>query len=248
MSGGYPVDECYDVRLPLVPAILATAALCSLGALALEVTAGAAELMRAGVPHAAPAAPAAAATTVPTPPSPTPAADIAQARATPTPEPTRTDEAAPAPAPADAVAGLRASLVPVQGLVEGPEKAAALLDLMNGARRREGLDPLIRDEALADVARARADNLVANGYFDHYAPDGESAFSELAARAIRYRLAGENLARNNYPDGRTAAAAYEGLMASPGHRANILEPRFARAGVTAVRSGRMWIYVTVFTN
>jgi len=57
---------------------------------------------------------------------------------------------------------------------------------------------------------------VANGYFDHYAPDGSSAFSELAARGLRYRLAGENLARNNYPDSRTVEAAYEGLMASPG--------------------------------
>jgi len=46
-----------------------------------------------------------------------------------------------------------------------------------------------------------------------------------AARGLRYRLAGENLARNNYPDSRTVEAAYEGLMASPGHRANILEAR-----------------------
>ena len=90
--------------------------------------------------------------------------------------------------------------------------------------------------------------MIGNGYFDHYAPDGESAFTELAARDIQYRLAGENLARNNYADARTVGAAFDGLMASAGHRANILEPRFSSVGVAAVQSGKMWIYVTVFLN
>lgn len=132
--------------------------------------------------------------------------------------------------------------------ISSPAKAAALLDLMNQARTKEGLAPLERDGDLEVVALARAQNLVAGGYFDHYAPDGESAFSELAARGIRYRLAGENLARNNYVDSRTVQAAFDGLMASPGHRANILEVRFSSVGVAAVQSGKMWIYVTVFLN
>ncbi|MBK9344748.1 MAG: hypothetical protein IPN07_17360 [Dehalococcoidia bacterium] len=119
---------------------------------------------------------------------------------------------------------------------------------MNDARRAEGLTPLDWDASLEDVAYARAANLVANGYFDHYAPDGESAFSELSARGIRYRLAGENLARNNYPETKTVSAAFDGLMNSPGHRANILEARFSSVGVAAVRDGKMWIYVTVFLN
>ncbi len=132
--------------------------------------------------------------------------------------------------------------------ISSPSKAASLLDLMNQARTNEGLAPLERDADLEAVALARAQNLVAGGYFDHYAPDGESAFSELAARGIRYRLAGENLARNNYVDSRTVQAAFDGLMASPGHRANILEVRFSSVGVAAIQSGKMWIYVTVFLN
>lgn len=119
---------------------------------------------------------------------------------------------------------------------------------MNGARMRLGGAALEVDDSLAEVALARARNLIANGYFDHYAPDGESAFTELAARGIQYRLAGENLARNNYAESRTVGAAFDGLMASAGHRANILEPRFSSVGVAAVQSGRMWVYVTVFLN
>ena len=123
-----------------------------------------------------------------------------------------------------------------------------LLDLMNQQRLKEGIPVLRANPALERVALARANNLVANGYFDHYSPDGESAFSELAARSIQYRLAGENLARNNYPETRTVQAAFDGLMASQGHRANILESRFTQAGVAAVRSGKMWVYVTVFMD
>jgi len=134
------------------------------------------------------------------------------------------------------------------GVAQDPAKASALLDLMNGERIRAGVALLERDSALDEVALARARNLITNGYFDHYAPDGESAFSELAARGIRYRLAGENLARNNYIERRTVQAAFDGLMASPGHRANILEERFTRAGIAAVQSGHMWVYVTVFKD
>ncbi|GAB4320475.1 MAG: hypothetical protein Kow0010_00280 [Dehalococcoidia bacterium] len=127
-------------------------------------------------------------------------------------------------------------------------KAAALFAQMNDARTSGGLPPLSWDERLADVAAARAASLARDGYFDHYGPDGSSAFSELTARGIPYRLAGENLARNNYGAATTALVAFEALMASPGHRANILEPRFGRAGVAVVRDGRYWLYVTVFAD
>jgi uncharacterized protein YkwD len=183
----------------------------------------------------------------------TPAHGPAGVIATPTPtmtqEPAPVDETPLIAAPADPIAGLPAATsAPLTGVTQTPAKATALLDLMNGARADAGLPPLARDASLEEVAIARARNLITNGYFDHYAPDGESAFSELAARGIRYRLAGENLARNNYVDAKTVEAAFDGLMASEGHRANILEPRFANVGVATVQSGHMWIYVTVFKD
>ena len=155
----------------------------------------------------------------------------------------------PLAAPIDRVASLPAAMAPaLTGVAQDPAKASALLDLVNGARAKDGVALLERDAALDAVALARARNLLTNGYFDHYAPDGESAFSELAARGIHYRLAGENLARNNYIESRTVHAAFEGLMGSPGHRANILEERFAHAGIAAVQSSHMWVYVTVFKD
>jgi uncharacterized protein YkwD len=177
-------------------------------------------------------------------PSETPAAASTEQltfAATPTPQ-------ALTAAPSSTVQGIPATLQTLSDVTHDPDKARGLLDDMNDARVKEGLAPLDWDVSLEEVAYARAKNLVQNGYFDHYAPDGESAFSELAARGIRYRLAGENLARNNYLETKTVQAAFDGLMNSPGHRANILEPRFSSVGVAVVRDGKMWVYVTVFLN
>ena len=166
-----------------------------------------------------------------------------------------TPASAPVGPPLETAAdGPRVLSLPASGVIRtanlqsSREKSAALVDLMNAARVRMGGSALEVDDALVEVALARARNLVTNGYFDHYAPDGESAFTELALRGIQYRLAGENLARNNYAESRTVNAAFDGLMASAGHRANILEARFSSVGVAAVLSGKMWVYVTIFLN
>ena len=183
---------------------------------------------------------------------------IPEVTSEPTPEPlvtsvaqiaaTPTAGAVLSAAPASTVQSMPSN---VQQPVEVPhaeDKARGLFEAMNEARRSAGLAALEWDASLVGVAYARAQNLVENGYFDHYAPDGESAFSELAARGIRYRLAGENLARNNYIETKSVVAAFDGLMNSPGHRANILEERFSSVGVACVREGKMWVYVTVFLN
>lgn len=245
---------------------LATGALCSIAGLAAtQLTAGAAGLQQLAPQMSAfPAQSAVLSNTSPT--VVTEGSPVLAAPAASVPEVTHAEEAQPgtavaltaaaqatpphpvtAPA-ADPVQSLPAGIETPIEVAAAPEQAAALLDAMNAARRREGRDELTRDSGLDAVAMVRARNLVTQGYFAHYGPDGESAFSELGARGITYGLAGENLARNNYPEARTVRAAFDGLMASPGHRANILEGRFTRVGVAAVRDGRVWVYVTVFMD
>lgn len=170
---------------------------------------------------------------------------VAEEVATPTPSPEPAASMEPAPVSTVATLPQAQHVAVVENL---PVKAQGLLDSMNAARASEGLPALAVDETLVAVALSRARDLVENDYFAHYGPDGGSAFSELAARGVNYALAGENLARNNYLEAKTVAAAFEGLMASPGHRANILEPRFTKVGVVAVLDGRMWVYVTVFMS
>ncbi|GIW13012.1 MAG: hypothetical protein KatS3mg062_0451 [Tepidiforma sp.] len=246
-----------------LPVFLAAAACCSalgLAALRMESPAGAAPpasqmsadsapphaLLTPPVTEVTPAGPTAA------PPSPPPARAVAEARATP--EAPASEQAAPVASPTppalptQTVAALPATVSQPVEITPVEDRAVALLAAMNAARAAEGLQPLSWDADLASVALARARDLIEHDYFDHYGPDGRSAFSELAVRGIGYGLAGENLARNNYPEARTVEAAFQGLMASPGHRANILEPRFTSVGIAAVRSGRTWLFVTVFTD
>ena len=136
---------------------------------------------------------------------------------------------------------------PVAG-VYSRQKASELVWYMNQARIEAGLPAMEFDGTLAEVAGVRADDLAERDYFSHYGPDGSSAFSELSARAVGYALTGENLARNNYPDSESLKVAFEALMNSEGHRANILEPRFTKVGVSVLLDGDLWIYVAVFMD
>jgi uncharacterized protein YkwD len=95
-----------------------------------------------------------------------------------------------------------------------------LILLMNASRADAHVSPLREDPALQAGAQARAEMLCANRQFSH---DGyESAF-----RGLSYRMKGENLAMG-HSDARSVHAQ---LMASPGHRANILRREFDAVGV-----------------
>ena len=57
---------------------------------------------------------------------------------------------------------------------------------------------------------------------------------------IQYGYAGENLAGNQ-----SVEKAHEALMASPGHRQNILNPNYTHIGIGIVKGGS---YGTMFTQ
>lgn len=126
--------------------------------------------------------------------------------------------------------------------VDGPAETE-ILRLLNGARRQQGLPPLEDDPALRSVGRAHARHMYLRGYFAHETPacagatPEESAdrrctdpFERMRRAGITYQAAGENLALAPSP-----GQAHRGLMASPGHRANILSPDYTRVGVGVYR-------------
>lgn len=115
-----------------------------------------------------------------------------------------------------------------------PDSAAEqeMLHLVNAEREKQGLAPLTFDTALRDVARAHSQDMFARGYFSHYTPEGRSPFDRMEAAGITYGYAGENLALAP-----TTSLAMQGLMNSPGHRANILNPNFAKVGIGVIDGG-----------
>ena len=68
-------------------------------------------------------------------------------------------------------------------------------------------------------------------YFSHNSPTSGSPFDRMHAAGIPFGVAGENLAYAPNVD-----IAHQGLMNSPGHRANILRPEFGHIGIGVIRS------------
>ena len=115
----------------------------------------------------------------------------------------------------------------------------AMLDLVNAERQQRGLRPLKGDPVLAELARAHGRDMFARGYFSHVTPDGRDLGDRMRTARIGYLAAGENLALAP-----TLAGAHQGLMHSPGHRANILRPQFGRLGIGVLDGGRYGLMVT----
>jgi uncharacterized protein YkwD len=120
-----------------------------------------------------------------------------------------------------------------------PDLEQRMLELVNAERGRQGLRPLKPDPELAEVARAHSRDMLARGYFSHVDPDGQDAFDRMRAADLRYLTAGENLALAP-----TLGGAHQGLMNSPGHRANVLRPQFGRLGVGVLDAGVHGLMVT----
>jgi uncharacterized protein YkwD/uncharacterized membrane protein required for colicin V production len=119
-----------------------------------------------------------------------------------------------------------------------------MLELVNEERRKAGLRPLVRDPAIDRVARAYAAEMLQRGYFSHETPEGQSPFDRMRAGDVNFVIAGENLALAP-----TVLLAHQGLMDSPGHRANILRSEFGRVGIgAAIADGRGRMFVQNFAN
>jgi uncharacterized protein YkwD len=88
------------------------------------------------------------------------------------------------------------------------------------------------DPDLTLVARAHSTDMFARGYFSHYTPEKKDPFDRMKKAGIRFQTAGENLAL-----GRTLKICHQGLMNSPGHKANILNPAFGRLGIGIMDGG-----------
>ena len=115
-----------------------------------------------------------------------------------------------------------------------------MLARVNTARRDQGLNELILDDRLRNLARDYATEMFEGGFFSHYTPEGRSPFDRMKQSGIDYLAAGENLALAP-----NVTIAHQGLMDSPGHRANILSPDFNYVCIGVVDGG---IYGKIFVQ
>ncbi len=123
--------------------------------------------------------------------------------------------------------------------------ALDLFNAINGQRVQNGESPLAADGCVTYVAQLRSNDMATRNYFSHTSPDGTGAFDLLDAYGVPHGWAGENLARNNYPDDQSVGVAIRDLMASPGHRDNILSTNYTALGVGFAEDGTGMKYYTM---
>lgn len=102
-----------------------------------------------------------------------------------------------------------------------------IINLTNQSRIEYGLNNLKHNEFLQKAAQAKAEDMLARGYFAHNSPDGRTPWSFIVEAGYNYIMAGENLAVNF----NEAENVEEAWMNSPGHKANILNKDFEEIGI-----------------
>ncbi len=115
-----------------------------------------------------------------------------------------------------------------------------MLRLVNEERAKVGAPALVKDQTIVPVARAHSRDMWVRGYFSHENPDGKDPFDRMKAGGVKFIYAGENIALAPNVD-----VSHKGLMNSPGHKRNILDPNFRRVGIGIIDGG---IYGQMYTQ
>ena len=108
-----------------------------------------------------------------------------------------------------------------------------MLDLINNERAKKGVKPLIADALLVKAARLKSQDMIDNDYFAHESAKYGTPSELVTAQGVTYHYVGENLAVSG-----NVQQAHRGLMGSPGHRQNILNPKFRLIGIGIIKGRR----------
>lgn len=115
-----------------------------------------------------------------------------------------------------------------------PVAAAATLCLLNAERAAQGLPAFAASATLDAAARAHAADMVSRRYFAHDSPEGGTLADRVGAAGWFPTggswTIGEDIAWGSGTLG-TPVRIVAAWMASPGHRANILQPAFTEVGI-----------------
>lgn len=104
-----------------------------------------------------------------------------------------------------------------------------LFDLVNETRREAGLPPLREHVGVREVALAHSRDMAEHDFIGHTSPQSGTASDRVRAAGLTSGLVLENIGR-----GYGAAEIHRGLMESPGHRANLVNPDVTHVGIGVV--------------
>ncbi|HHV64098.1 MAG TPA: hypothetical protein GXX46_03355 [Peptococcaceae bacterium] len=122
-----------------------------------------------------------------------------------------------------------------------------VISLVNKERAARGLEALVKSEVLANLARLKAQDMAAQGYFGHESPIYGDPNKMLKSFGVSYQMAGENIA-----SGQTSAEmVMNSWMNSPLHRENILKQEYLEIGVGLAKDGNgqtYWVQLFIRPN
>jgi uncharacterized protein YkwD len=123
-----------------------------------------------------------------------------------------------------------------------------VIEMTNQNRFENGkLSPLKENSKLDSSAQKKLEDMLKLEYFEHVSPSGVSVSDLVKGTSYEYIIISENLALGNFRDNKALLDAW---MASPGHRANILNNKYTEIGVAVghgMYQGRdTWIAVQHF--
>lgn len=126
--------------------------------------------------------------------------------------------------------------------VDSTNPADIILNLINKARKENGLAELKIDSMLDATATNKAIDMVKNNYFSHTSPTYGSPFEMMKNAGISYKTAGENIAGN--PSLEDAVSSW---LNSESHRKNILSNAYNYIGIGVEKSDTYgYIIVAMF--
>ncbi len=128
----------------------------------------------------------------------------------------------------------------ISGVTSATQFEKLLVELINVERTSRGIKPVVWDGMLSGIARMHSADMRATGRTSHNSSnDGASYGQRLARTPYRASAAAENVAYNA-----DVVKAHRALMASPGHRRNILNPELTVVGVAVMMDFKDdWVYV-----
>jgi uncharacterized protein YkwD len=116
------------------------------------------------------------------------------------------------------------------GHVTSPSDGEArMLELLNQSRKAAGLRALLADDELREVALGHSEDMAEHHFVGHVSPTTGTTEDRERRSGIVVVTYGENIAQAE-----SAEQAHDGLMQSPGHRANMLSSQFTHVGIAAV--------------
>jgi hypothetical protein len=142
-----------------------------------------------------------------------------------------------------AVIAIVIQMLGLAGAAQAPAAAVSppeqeLFKMLNMERENARVEKLQWDDNLAQAAQAHAQKLAANRALSHQFPGEQELEQRVGAEGARFNAVAENVAVAD-----TVEEAHLALMNSPGHRDNIMNPRYNAVGI-AIKLFENKLYVT----